>query len=103
MIDTYVMRRPSLIGTKVRERGEAVPEAHLWRLVDGMVRSGRIRPARMTEADFGAAVSKHCPDDASAIYSKLGLEPLQLQGEVRRGRPRGTRTIVATAPVEISV
>lgn len=101
MIDTYVARRPSLIGTQVREIGEPVPEAHLWRLTDGMVRGGRLRLVQMSETDFGGAVSKHCPDDASAIYDKLGLAPLELPTEKRRGRGHATRTVMVTAPTPI--
>jgi hypothetical protein len=100
LIDTYQARRPCLIGSTRREPGEAVPEAHLWRLVDGMVHGGRLIKVQMSEADFAAAVAKHCPESASAIYDKLGLQPLTLPNEKSRKRP-GKRTIVTTVPTEI--
>lgn len=100
-IDTFVVRRPSLIDTKIRGRDEPAPEAHLWRLTEGMVRSGRLRPVQMTEVEFAAAVHKYCPDLEVAIYTKLGLKPVVSPGEVRRGRPRGTRTVLTTAPTPL--
>jgi hypothetical protein len=98
VIDTYKIRRPCLIGTRTRDINELVPEAHLWRLVEGMVRGGRLSPAQVTEAEFAAAVDKYCPDVAAAIYDKLGLEPYELPVSTRRGRPKGTRTVATTAP-----
>jgi hypothetical protein len=97
LIDTYLARRPSKIGDKIRAIGEPVPEAHLWRLTDGMVRSGRLRPVQMSEAVFVAAVTKHCPDHATAIYDKLGLDQVEVPA-VRRGRPRKAPGTVVTAP-----
>lgn len=101
MIDTYQMRRPSLIGTQWRQPGEPVPEAHLWRLIEGMVRSGRLRQVQMPEAEFASAVSEHCPDSAEEIYAKLGLGALEVPNVKIRGRSRSTRTILTTQPVAI--
>jgi hypothetical protein len=99
VIDTYKIRRPCLIGTATRDINELVPEAHLWRLVEGMVRGGRLVPVQVTEAEFAAAVDKYCPDVAAALYEKLGREPHEMPTTTRRGRPKGTRTVVTTAPV----
>lgn len=101
MIKTYKMRRPSRIGTQTRNRDELVPEAHLWRLVDGMVRSGRLWEVKVPEADFQAAVAKYCPENAAELYTKLGLKPLEVPNEKVRGRSRSTRTILGTPPVPI--
>jgi hypothetical protein len=97
LIKTYAMRRPSKIGTATRDRDELTPEAHLWRLTEGMVRSGRLKQVEVSEADFAAAIDKYCPDLSKLIYAKLGLEPFELPTTGRRGRVTGKRT-VATAP-----
>lgn len=75
MIKTYVIRRPSKVGHTVRRIGEPVPEAHLWRLTEGMVRSGRLLEQEMSETDFAAAVAKFCPAEADMIFSKVGVTP----------------------------
>lgn len=101
MIDTYRIRRPSLIGHDIRGIDELVPEAHLWRLTDGMVRGGRLREVSVPEADFQSAIERYCPDDAAAIYAKLGLHPVT-PGPPGRGRSRG-RTIIGTPAVPVDV
>jgi hypothetical protein len=74
MIDTYLARRPCTIGRETRDPGLPVPEAHLWRLTDGLVTNGVLEPTQLSEADFEKAVEEYCPDDADAIYDLLGLE-----------------------------
>jgi hypothetical protein len=86
----------------MRERGEPVPEAHLWRLTDGMVRSGRLRTVQMTESEFAAAVTKYCPDVAHDIFRKVGMEAHELAVVNRRGRSAGKRTVAVTAPTPIA-
>lgn len=103
MIETYKIRRPSLIGLQVRGIDELVPEAHLWRLTDGMVRGGRLRTVSIPEADFAAAVEKYCPEQAAAIYAKLGVDPIEVPKAAVRGRVRGTRTVIGTPAVPIDV
>lgn len=100
MIHTFVMTRPQMVGTKMRGHGEPVPEAHLWRLTEGMVRHGRLREVLMPEAEFAAAVTMHCPGDADKIYAKLGMTPVVLPG-TRKGRATGSRTVLLSPPTPI--
>lgn len=101
MIDTYEMHRRGEIGDSWREPGEPVPEAHLWRLTEGLVHGNVLHEVQMSEADFAAAVDKYCPDDAQAIYASLGFKPVHLPTKGRKGRTVGKRTVLTTEPKEI--
>lgn len=103
MIDTYKIRRPSLIGHHIRGIGELVPEAHLWRLVDTLVRYGRLLKVSVTEAEFMAAVDKFCPDEADVVYDAVGLEPLEMPAAPDHGKVRGTRKVLVSRPEPITV
>jgi hypothetical protein len=101
MIDTYRSRRRSQIGENWREPGEPVPEAHLWRLTDGLVRHGQLEPVQLSEADFAAAVSRYCPGEEDAIYAVLGLTPARQPAVKSAGRTRPAKTVAATGPTRI--
>lgn len=95
MIDTYAMVRRAPVGGAVREHGEPVPEAHLWRTVESSVRAGQIAQTRLSEAEFAAAVRRYCPGDAEAIYARLGV------AEPAVSRAYRARPVVVTGPVAI--
>lgn len=102
MVTTFQVRRRALIGLSYREGGEPAPEAHLWRLSEGLVRSGTLVEVEMSEADFAAAIAKFCPADGPEICGKLGLEILDIPAPPppprtpgrTPGRPRQARTVV---------
>jgi hypothetical protein len=101
MIDTYLSRRPSLIGESWRQPGEPIPEAHLWHLTEALVHSGQLQEVQMSEAAFRAAVDKFCPGEANAIYTALGLTSVDHSGMKRGDRPRKAKPVLASEPVEI--
>lgn len=101
MIKTYLARRPCEIGEEIRWPDAPVPEAHLWRLNEGLVRAGVLLEIQMTEADFETAVGKYCPDEADAIYGALGLTPVDHSAMKRGTRPRKAKPVLVTEPVAL--
>lgn len=100
-ITTYTMRRRGLVGTTMREFGEPVPEAHLWRTPESSLRVGYIAQTRMGEADFAAAVARYCPADADAIYAAVGVDqPRPAPAGRAASGPAGSGPAVS-GPVEI--
>jgi hypothetical protein len=101
MIDTYRARRRLQIGDGWREPGEPCPEAHLWRLVEGLVTGGYLDPIQSSEADFVAAVEKYCPDEAATIYEVLSFTPVKQNTPTQRAKSHPPKTVLATAPEKI--
>jgi hypothetical protein len=100
-VKSYEARRRLLIGTSWREPGEPVPEAHDWRLVESLVRAGEMVEVDVTVRDLSASIQKYCPDEADAIYARLGItayepepEPEPESAAPRPRRPRKPPVLV---------
>ena len=99
MVKTYEARRPMQIGNGWRQIGEPVPEAHIWRLTDGLVRGGKLVEVEVSDEDFTIAITEHCPDVAEEIYQSVGIEPVKL--ETTGVGVRTKRRVVKSAPVPV--
>jgi hypothetical protein len=75
----------SVIGSGEYERGELVPEAHLWTNVDSYAGAGSIEEVEVEEEEFRAAIAQYAPEQEQEILARVGLdrEGLVLTGTQR--------------------